>query len=445
MDKLYYASSDGTVRGSDGELYHWGWKKKDAKYIKREWKNGKWVYTYPSDTKSDTTSKKNEPKKSGSTVMDKLAKWFGADARKARDAAETKVKQDTYSSKIAAKKYKEARDSAASDMYITDSEYLNVNMKNVAKSHAEKKLAKSGEDYVKANEEFAKTPLGKLEKVGNTIKEYVNSITEERKTLETWFKEGIEYKKERERQERQAEEEQKRQESYDTAVVETRKANKFKDSFNAIVDALRKHNPFPKLFVKEHPHTPDQDMALVNPNYRSGERQKYDENCAACTLTYDLRRRGYDVEVLSEQATSDDGTGNVGMTFKDILSCYKNVPETNISVMPGFRSFGHAIIEKNNISENDVRKSLKTLESELLKYGDGARGNFCVYWRAGGGHSVVWEVENGKVVIRDSQVNKTHTLEDYASNIFYFESVRTDNVEPSERITQYVKNREREE
>ena len=37
--------------GSDGELYHWGWKKKDAKYIKRERKNGKWVYTYPEDVK----------------------------------------------------------------------------------------------------------------------------------------------------------------------------------------------------------------------------------------------------------------------------------------------------------------------------------------------------------------------------------------------------------
>ena len=49
MDKFYYVSSGGTVRGSDGELYHWGWKKKDAKYIKRERKNGKWVYTYPED------------------------------------------------------------------------------------------------------------------------------------------------------------------------------------------------------------------------------------------------------------------------------------------------------------------------------------------------------------------------------------------------------------
>lgn len=37
----------------DYELYHWGWKKKDAKYIKRERKNGKWVYTYREDDKQN--------------------------------------------------------------------------------------------------------------------------------------------------------------------------------------------------------------------------------------------------------------------------------------------------------------------------------------------------------------------------------------------------------
>lgn len=50
MDKIYFASSDGSVRSSDDELYHlFGWKKEDAKYIDRKWKNGRWVYTYPED------------------------------------------------------------------------------------------------------------------------------------------------------------------------------------------------------------------------------------------------------------------------------------------------------------------------------------------------------------------------------------------------------------
>ena len=48
------------ILGPDGELYHWGWKKEDHKYIKRERKNGKWVYTYPEDS-SKTESKKVNP------------------------------------------------------------------------------------------------------------------------------------------------------------------------------------------------------------------------------------------------------------------------------------------------------------------------------------------------------------------------------------------------
>ena len=44
------------------ELYHSngrsGWAKKNAKYIKREWKNGKWVYVYPKDLKTKSFGEK---------------------------------------------------------------------------------------------------------------------------------------------------------------------------------------------------------------------------------------------------------------------------------------------------------------------------------------------------------------------------------------------------
>lgn len=45
---------------SDGELYH-GWLKKgeqseDHKYIRREWKNGRWVYYYEDDPKNQLGS-----------------------------------------------------------------------------------------------------------------------------------------------------------------------------------------------------------------------------------------------------------------------------------------------------------------------------------------------------------------------------------------------------
>lgn len=58
--EFYYMSSNGQIRDSSGELYHAakksGWQKDDHKYIKREWKNGKWIYTYKNDVKKSTKS-----------------------------------------------------------------------------------------------------------------------------------------------------------------------------------------------------------------------------------------------------------------------------------------------------------------------------------------------------------------------------------------------------
>lgn len=63
MGGVTFNMSNNYFIGSDGELYHWGWKKKDAKYIKREWKNGKWQYTYPYDPVDNSAAKKHAEKK----------------------------------------------------------------------------------------------------------------------------------------------------------------------------------------------------------------------------------------------------------------------------------------------------------------------------------------------------------------------------------------------
>lgn len=60
--------------GSDGELYHW--QLKNHKYIKREKKNGKWVYTYPEENKTGktpVTKKKTDPVTSGKTSANRAA------------------------------------------------------------------------------------------------------------------------------------------------------------------------------------------------------------------------------------------------------------------------------------------------------------------------------------------------------------------------------------
>jgi hypothetical protein len=52
----YYITRDGELRHAAPNR---GWEKDDHKYVKREWKNNRWVYTYPSDTKKNTKAKTN--------------------------------------------------------------------------------------------------------------------------------------------------------------------------------------------------------------------------------------------------------------------------------------------------------------------------------------------------------------------------------------------------
>lgn len=214
---------------------------------------------------------------------------------------------------------------------------------------------------------------------------------------------------------------------------------KFKD------DLLSKlKNPLEGLNLIVKYNTPDEDQAAVNPNYEgtygSSGRSKWDENCALCTITYDLRRRGYDVEARNEdEVVGPDGER--GLDISEIAKLY-GLDDSDVGKMTDrYKHSGYAARDKNNISRSEVASELEKLEQTLATYGDGARGNFCVYWRQGGGHSVSWEVENGEVVIRDAQTNKTHTLDEYATDIYYFEYIRTDNVEPTDEIRRYVKNR----
>lgn len=58
----YFLTSNGSFINSN-ELYHWGIQKgqerPNHKYIKRDWKNGRWVYTYSQPNLSSNMSIKN--------------------------------------------------------------------------------------------------------------------------------------------------------------------------------------------------------------------------------------------------------------------------------------------------------------------------------------------------------------------------------------------------
>ena len=165
---------------------------------------------------------------------------------------------------------------------------------------------------------------------------------------------------------------------------------------------------------------PNEDMAACNPKYSKGGT--YKNNCISCALAYDLRRRGYDVE-----AASIDTTSAVNGSLPVQLGFYKG--------------------ERLKMFEvpNDPDVAAKQFAKNLLGYGDGSRGMLRIRWKNGDGHAAVWEVDGSSVVIRDPQSNMLVDLLDYicrAKTFYYF---RTDNLDPTEKATRFVKNRQSEE
>lgn len=134
--------------------------------------------------------------------------------------------------------------------------------------------------------------------------------------------------------------------------------------------------------IKDRTMTEEEDMAEINEKYNQGV--EYQNNCYSCTIAYDMRRRGYDVEAIPDPD---------GDFFLDYRQAYIN-PKT-----------------KSYTENMDADTMAKTLISDLKAEGEGARGNLGVQWlpQFGGGHSMAWEVQNGKVIIRDNQTNEIIT------------------------------------
>lgn len=138
--------------------------------------------------------------------------------------------------------------------------------------------------------------------------------------------------------------------------------------------------------LKSKEMTMKEDCVRVNPNFRNFNSNTKN-NCMLCTSTYDLRRRGYDVEAL---------TASVGYKDGEVKKWYPKATFTTL------------ISDSKNPFFTD-REMTTMLQKDLLAQGDGARGNIMFQWRESlGGHSVAYEVQNNQLMIVDAQANKIY-------------------------------------
>ena len=545
----YILTSDGRFISED-ELYHAlsirSWKEsKNHKYISREWGKKGWIYKYPSDSNTKSTSKNNDQTqtKAGTNLLNTLSSYFkntsstlnktgsakstsksnstknlvstglkaltnatsnksiasSANASKyskssdynksianntlnklgKTDISNVKVgstlnKENASESKIGSliekgktafnsfigitdkreaeaayeqanllkdaadvsqKDYNDARDNAYEDNDLSERERRSIAFYKKELDSINEKYSDTLEKYEKENQEYLKTPLGLIENAAKKGKEFFSKLFEKPKSVEeamreAAFKEYVE-QIEKEEAEREANEEAERKKKgkYVEDQTEERMTLRIPELYN-LLKSLKKGNHLPDLSLKTKATTLDEDMEAVNPIYHTNNKSLFDENCGACTIAYDLRRRGYDVAAVDE-----DTYRKSGGTLNDLVDCYDNAKLIDMSY----------IARKYNISEKSstghpTKELVSCMEKEMLSEGDGARGNFLTVWSLGGGHSISWEVENGEIVYRDCQTNEKVELDKWLgmSDEFYY--FRTDNLTPNERIEDYVQN-----
>jgi hypothetical protein len=141
------------------------------------------------------------------------------------------------------------------------------------------------------------------------------------------------------------------------------------------------------LRLKTKELTQFQDCQRVNPGFLSiSDGTK--NNCMLCTTAYELRRRGYDVQ--ANKATIGYQFGDLKRWFPDIQ--VKSVKQSSMN------------LAERQVDRLKLRRDLyERTVAEITKQGDGARGNIMVSWAGGGGHSMAYEVQNGKLKVIDAQ------------------------------------------
>lgn len=147
-------------------------------------------------------------------------------------------------------------------------------------------------------------------------------------------------------------------------------------------------------------YTEKDDMKAVNPGFHNFDNNTKN-NCMLCTMTYELRRRGY--EVTANKASYGYGMNDTKRWFPKAE--VKKVDDYFGVIAPKDRAWRMRVA----LAAQGINYKLaKQTKQALLQQGDGARGNLMVNFSNGGGHSMVYEVKKNKFQIRDCQSGKLY-------------------------------------
>ena len=485
---------------SQEELTHFklGFIKPGHKWITRERKNGKYVYTYRSRTADDNKNTAvddtvNAAKYDAETItlqkeLDGLLATAGRNGKAPDQSTQARIdslrlqiklnkslSQRAYSNAESAK-----RQSVSAQRQVTQDDRY---QRNVKKQKVKQTISK-GIESIKSGELAAKLshPLNKEardEAASAKAKAYLDkklatnkARVEKMRNSEVWqdYRKALKTDKTYLKKE------------YKVANVMNRErdvaANRI--ALNKLASSSNKVNG---LNVQTDPHTAIENQKAVNPGYqKANSGSEYTTNCSNCSVAYDMRQRGYDVEAKgrSETAENYSGTDEISEIYKmydgnksmayvyssellsdeqrkqgysqakpsseacSAISSAATTGSNSYNTWPKDTAYQCAKAAGVNNAPNatiDNKKYIQELEKEMLKGGNGSRGIIEVQWAGyNSGHSMAYEVRNNQVIVIDAQTNQTHTLDEYYLTTYGMGFLRTDNLEPNENVTKKVKN-----
>lgn len=187
-------------------------------------------------------------------------------------------------------------------------------------------------------------------------------------------------------------------------------------------------------------------------------------NCRRCTFAYEMRRRGLDVKATNTiSAHGQDLTGLYNATHQgknvkfDIYGRNAAVrvrqearaARKNPHAETPFTNLFNATVKSQHFGVNNIPLSGKNdgakIMSAMKKLPNGSRGEFSVVMKMGGGHSMAYEIIQGKPVIIDNQSKQIyHTKQQFDALgrvVRVASHTRLDNVKLNEDfLAKWVKN-----
>ena len=471
-----YYIYNGRLYSSD-ELTHFklGFIKPGHKWITREkapaGSKKNWIYTYANKAKTAVVQEHQGNK------YDELAAEMEAEIQEKYGNARTMspAQIEDYNKKKAALDYYKSQASKSREK----SKKID---KEVSKGIANKASEISLSDKVK---NFLKHPFNKIERE-KAIEKGKEEIIKKAKQEVTKAKQATkDFKTNALTKEQRVEKEVKRQERIKADKEAAKvKAAEYRQKQHALEKLRNDPNKVEGLDIQKNPTTSAINQKRSNPHYNDTDAsyQLYHENCSNCSVAYDMRERGYDVEARSNSYNerymqNDDiyemienglyegdnitivgaGAGSSGQyqlewhgderkytighndpTTNKLLQ--KSTVENSKDIPKEYQTWTPYVY---NAGDNINNKTyLDNLEKEMIKGGEGSRGIFQCAWshdgKRTGGHSMAYEVRNGEVVIIDAQTNKTYKIEDFYTNSYNQGFLRTDNLTPTDKIKEKV-------